>query len=185
MDILAGVRDTGCMLEPGRLRERLARILGAAFAEGLLSEQTLSYRLELLFGSPLVEPHCVIGDLALRAHAPRRMPASVLSTLAAARSGLARVLDRRTPEPRALVLALDWSGARGDLVIGRGTGCDVALMDRTVSRRHARLFFRDGRWIIQDLASKNGIALNGAQVGRSQLRPGDRLAVGLQLIDID
>lgn len=30
------------MREPGRSRERLARILGAAFAEGLLSEQTLS-----------------------------------------------------------------------------------------------------------------------------------------------
>jgi hypothetical protein len=185
MDIRAAVRDTACMLEPGRLRGRLARILGAAFAEGLLSEQTLSHRLELLFGSPLVEPHWVIGDLALRTHAPRRTPASVLSTLAAARSGLARVLDRRPPEPRALVLALDWSGRHDDLVIGRGTGCDVALLDRTVSRRHARLFFRDGGWIVQDLGSKNGIALNGARVGRSQLRPGDRLAVGLQLIEID
>jgi FHA domain len=185
MDIGADVRDTGRMVQPGRLRERLARILSAAFAEGLLSEQTLSHRLELLFASPLVEPHGVIGDLALRTHAPRRTPAFALSILAAARSRLARALDRRPREPRALVLALDWSGTQDDLVIGRGTGCDVALPDRTVSRRHARLFFRDGRWIVQDLASKNGIALNGARVGRSQLRPGDRLAVGLQLIDID
>jgi FHA domain len=185
MDIRAFVRDTGCMLEPGRVRGRLARILGAAFAEGLLSEQTLSHRLELLFGSPLIEPHGVIGDLALRSPRPHPGLESVLSTVAAIRTSVGRVVARRGPEPRALVLALDWSGARDDLVIGRGTGCDVALVDRTVSRRHARLFFRDGRWIVQDLASKNGIALNGARVGRSQLRPGDRLAVGLQLIDID
>jgi hypothetical protein len=173
------------MLEPGRLRERLARILGAAFAEGLLSEQTLSHRLELLFGSPLIEPRGVVGDLALRPHGPHSGYESVLSTVAAIRSALGRLLARGGPEVGVLVLALDWSGTQDDLVIGRGTGCDVALADRTVSRRHARLFFRDGRWIVQDLGSKNGIALNGAPVGRSQLRPGDRLALGLQLIDID
>jgi pilus assembly protein CpaF len=83
------------------------------------------------------------------------------------------------------VLALDWSGAQEDLLIGRGGACDIALSNLTVSRAHARLIFRDGTWIVNDLASKNGITLNGAQVGRCQLRPGDRLALGLQLLEID
>jgi hypothetical protein len=37
MDIGARVRDTGCMREAGRVRERLAKILKAAFAQ-VLSE---------------------------------------------------------------------------------------------------------------------------------------------------
>jgi hypothetical protein len=185
MDIPLGVRDTGRMVEPGSLRERLAKVLNTAFAEGLLSEQTLAHRLELLFGSRLIEPQGVVGDLALRTHAHPLRFGSLASAVAAMRGRLGEIVARGRSEPAAIVLALDWSGAGDDLVIGRGSACDVALRDRTVSRRHARLVFRDGRWIIQDLGSKNGITLNGARIGRCQLRPGDRLALGLQLVDID
>jgi hypothetical protein len=184
MDIAGRVRDTGLMLEPGSSRERLAGTLKAAFAEGLLSEQTLSHRLGLLFGPRLIEPTSVIGDLALRTRRRPAVLASLASAVQAVRRDLEGLLSRQRPEP-ALVLALDWSGAQEDLLIGRGTTCDVALSNRTVSRRHARLTFRAGTWIVSDMGSKNGITLNGAPVGRSQLRPGDRLALGLQLLEID
>ena len=52
------------------------------------------------------------------------------------------------------------------------------LGDLSVSRRHALLRFRDGRWILQDLESTNGTRVNGEPVGRCQLRPGDALQVG-------
>ena len=55
----------------------------------------------------------------------------------------------------------------------------------TVSRRHARLIFRDGGWILQDLNSTNGTRLNGRYVGRCRLRPGDQLALGDQLLRVD
>jgi hypothetical protein len=163
----------------------LAGTLKVAFAEGLLSEQTLSYRLGLLFGPRLIEPRRVIGDLAFRA---RRLPpglGSVASVLRAMRRELAEIVAGRRSEPAALVLALDWSGAQDSLVIGRARTCDVALADQTVSRRHARLLFRDGAWIVNDLASKNGVTVNGTKVGRCQLRPGDRLGLGLQLLEVD
>jgi hypothetical protein len=185
MDIPARLRETGHMLEPGSSRERLAGTLKAAFAEGLLSEQTLSHRLGLLFGPRLIEPRRLVGDLALRTG---RRPAGwtpLVSALQAMRRELEAIVSRRRPELAPLVLALDWSGAQEDLLIGRDPSCDIALSDLTVSRRHARLIFRDGTWIVNDLASKNGIALNGAEVGRCQLRPGDRLALGLQLLEID
>ena len=70
-------------------------------------------------------------------------------------------------------------------MIGRHPDCDVVMADATVSRRHARLIFRDGGWIIQDLASTNGTRLNGEYVGRCRLRPGDQLALGDQLLQID
>jgi hypothetical protein len=185
MDILARVRETSRMLEPGRSRERLVRTLNSAFAEGLLSEQTHSHRLGLLFGPRLIEPRGVVGDLTLRAHHQPHGSALLASAVAAVRGGLARIVGRARSESAPLVLALDWSGAQEDLLIGRGPGCDVALPDETVSRRHARLVFRDGCWIVQDLRSRNGVTVNGVRVGRCQLQPGDQVGLGLQLVDID
>jgi pSer/pThr/pTyr-binding forkhead associated (FHA) protein len=61
----------------------------------------------------------------------------------------------------------------------------VVLADESVSREHARLFFRDGAWIVQDLDSTNGTLVNRERVGRCQLQPGDRLQLGDQSLDID
>jgi pSer/pThr/pTyr-binding forkhead associated (FHA) protein len=69
--------------------------------------------------------------------------------------------------------------------VGRDDACDVVLTDPTVSRRHARIFFRDGSWVVQDLESTNGTMLNGVRVGRSELRPGDELVLGNQRLQID
>jgi hypothetical protein len=185
MDISVRVRETDAVLKPGSSRDRLARTLNAAFAEGLLSEQTLSYRLGMLFGPRLIEPRGVIGDLALRA--PRRgLNSSTLSSASrAVYERLARLVGRGSERPAPLVLGLDWSGAQDELLIGRASSCDIVLVDQTVSRRHALLLFRDGAWIIRDMSSKNGVTVNGAPVGRCRLDPGDRLGLGLQLVEID
>jgi hypothetical protein len=185
MDISDRVRETGAVLKPGSSRDRLARTLNAAFAEGLLSEQTLSLRLGMLFGPRLIEPRVVVGDLALRGPS-RRLRVSGLATAARALyETLERIAGGGRAEPPPLVLALDWSGAQDELLIGRAARCDVVLDDQTVSRRHALLLFRDGGWIVRDMGSKNGVTVNGTKVGRCRLDPGDRLALGLQLVEID
>lgn len=155
------------MLGAGARRHRLARILNAAYAEGLLSERTLTYRLDLLFGSGVIDPVRLVGDLTRRV--PRRVPRRW----------------RRRRDDAGILLALDWSGWQEELVIGRHHSCDVVMTDLTVSRRHARLVFRDGGWIVQDLESTNGTHLNGQRVGRCRLRPGDQLALGDQLLRVD
>jgi len=164
------------------VRERLAGILNLAFAEGLLSEQTHSFRLSLLFGLQLVDPHALVGDLTLRSQ--RRTLRAPAGAAGAVRRYAATIM-RRGSSVTPLLLALDWSGTRDALLIGRDASCDIAVREPTVSRRHARLLFRDGSWIVQDLESTNGTAVNGRPVGRCQLWPGDRLRLGLQLIDID
>ena len=155
------------MLGSGARRHRLARILNAAYAEGLLSEQTLSYRLDVLFASAVIDPVRLVGDLT------RRVPRRVAWRW------------RRRPDDAGILLALDWSGAQEEMIIGRHHSCDVVVTDLTVSRRHARLVFRDGAWIVQDLESTNGTHLNGQRVGRCRLRPGDQLALGDQLLRVD
>jgi hypothetical protein len=181
------VLHTGVMANAGASRERLAGILGTAFADGLLSENTLSHRLGLLFGQRLVDPHGVVGDLSIRERPRRRRGSSRRPAVMAALSAACRLLIAwpDTADGQALVLALDWERGDEDLVIGRAAACQVALTNPTVSRRHARLVFRDGGWMIEDLVSTNGTFVNDASVGRCRLAPGDRLRLGDQLIDLD
>jgi len=169
------------VLSPGSYRHRLARTLNSAYAEGLLSERTLAHRLDILFASALIDPAGLVGDLSGRG--PRRQfgPRAM-----AAVSGFARRAARSAPSPEPrILLALDWSGAREELLIGRHPACDVIIPAVTVSRQHAQLTFRDGAWILQDLDSTNGTRVNGQTVGRCRLRPGDRLMVADQHLQVD
>jgi DNA-binding NtrC family response regulator len=59
--------------------------------------------------------------------------------------------------PSARFLPLE-SGA---LVLGRREGSTGKLDDGRVSRRHARVELRDGRWIVTDLSSQNGTVVDG------------------------
>jgi hypothetical protein len=169
------------MLSPGGSRRRIARRLNAAYGDGLLSEETFSHRIDDLLGSRLVDPLALVGDLNLR-----RASRSWTRISTRVRGRLARLgRNEGFPSPDPVLLALDWNGGQSELLVGRDDGCDVVLRDPTVSRCHARLLFRDGRWIVHDLASTNGTLVNGVQVGRSELRPGDDLLLGDEHLRID
>ncbi len=47
-----------------------------------------------------------------------------------------------------------------------------------VSRKHAKIYFKDGHWRICDLGSTNGITINDCKVTDCILCWGDRLALG-------
>jgi pSer/pThr/pTyr-binding forkhead associated (FHA) protein len=70
-------------------------------------------------------------------------------------------------------------GAHTSVLVGRASACEVVLADRTVSRLHAR-FERDGsEWIVRDLGSRNGTAVNGVGVDRmARVRAGDFVSFG-------
>jgi hypothetical protein len=62
--------------------------------------------------------------------------------------------------------------------LGRDADCDLVLDDERVSRRHARVAFADGAWRITDLASKNGLAVNGMAAAEATLAASCWLSVG-------
>ena len=64
------------------------------------------------------------------------------------------------------------------LTIGRQSANDIALPDRSVSRRHAIVGRVKGQTVVKDLGSRNGIYVNGQKVEKSILSSGDRLKVG-------
>ena len=66
-----------------------------------------------------------------------------------------------------------------DLTLGRAPENFHVLAHDSVSRRHARLRNEaDGRWIIEDLGSKNGIRVDGNRVERAVLAENQWLAIG-------
>jgi FHA domain len=169
------------MLRPGSERRRLARTLKTAYADGLLSPETFAHRIDQLFSAPVIEPPRFIGDLRLRG--PDRRPSRALSMLRAAKRRI--VKGPTADEPESTLLALDWTGAQTELLIGRSSSCDVVLQGAYVSRRHARLFYRDGKWVLHDLTSTNGTLVNGVPVGRTEVRPGDIVLLGDEQLRID
>ncbi len=50
------------------------------------------------------------------------------------------------------------------VTIGRKPTCEVHLNYPTVSGRHAQIFLAEGRWVVLDLASKNGTYVNGERL---------------------
>jgi hypothetical protein len=162
----------------GALRREIARTLNHAYADGLLSEETFTGRIEHLLKRRVIDPMALIGDLSFRRRRTWR------TRITEARMGLQAWRSSRTRNPERL-LALDWSGKQAELLIGRHYSCDVVLTDPSVSRRHARVIFRDGGWILQDLASTNGTTVNGALVGRCALEPGDHLVLGIERLRVD
>ena len=57
-----------------------------------------------------------------------------------------------------------WTLNDSELIIGRGNDSDVVLPERQVSRHHLKVLYRDGRYLLEDLDSKNGTFLNGQQI---------------------
>ena len=66
------------------------------------------------------------------------------------------------------------------LEIGRSEGVGISLPDvLSVSRRHARLEYREGQVMLEDLGSTNGTFVNGHRVHDGvMLKSGDRFQVG-------
>jgi hypothetical protein len=65
-----------------------------------------------------------------------------------------------------------------ELTFGRAPDCALVFADDTVSRHHARLELRDGRWFLVDLDSSNGTLVNGRRVRDSEVRAGDEIRLG-------
>jgi class 3 adenylate cyclase len=95
--------------------------------------------------------------------------------------------------PAALRLRIESNGATGEravtgeTLVGRGTASAVGQAqlalpgDDAISRRHARLFPRGGRFYVEDLDSTNGTLLNGEILVSGTpvaLNPGDVIELG-------
>jgi pilus assembly protein CpaF len=66
-----------------------------------------------------------------------------------------------------------------EINVGRVQGNDLMLPKGNVSKRHARLLYRDGRFIVTDLKSTNGTYVNGRKIAQATIvREGDKIYIG-------
>lgn len=70
------------------------------------------------------------------------------------------------------------------VVIGRDEGADLALSDGSISRAHCKVErLETGRYMLIDLGSTNGTAVNGDRVqGAIPLSPGDKIFLGASVL---
>ena len=67
----------------------------------------------------------------------------------------------------------------GAFFAGRDPAAQVPIREEMASRRHFQIDFREGRFKLRDLGSKNGVLLNGKRFEEgADLSPNDRIQVG-------
>lgn len=66
----------------------------------------------------------------------------------------------------------------GGASIGRHEDNDITLSDDSLSRFHARIEYRHGKFFIQDLGSSNGVFVNEVKTRRRELKDFDRIILG-------
>jgi hypothetical protein len=146
-----------------RTRQRTTAALARAAGDGFLSVDTLSIRLDAVFGARDVDRlDALVSDLPWH----RRPPAAVL-----------RAFWHWLTEPAGPPPLLVVPSQTQMVVIGRSPECDISLEHRAISRHHARLRRTPEGWDILDLDSTNGTWLNGRRITSAVGQPGDELAL--------
>ena len=72
----------------------------------------------------------------------------------------------------------------GDQIgIGRDSSNEIAVNDAEVSRRHSRLSFQGGKYVLEDMGSTNGTFVNGQRLtGPRVLKSGEVVSLGEQIV---
>jgi pilus assembly protein CpaF len=74
---------------------------------------------------------------------------------------------------------------KDEVTIGRIAGNDLALNKGNVSKHHARITLKDGKYIVVDLKSTNGTFVNGKKLSAPMVvRPTDKIYIGDYIINV-
>jgi len=96
------------------------------------------------------------------------------------------------PAPAAHLLRFESTEVPGGVIplgeislLGRAADNTIRIDDPTVSQHHARITFRSGQWILEDLGSRNGTRVNGFAVeGPLVITYGDDLQFGEVMVGL-
>ncbi len=89
-----------------------------------------------------------------------------------------QLIMRSGPTPGAAFIL------EGDqMTIGRDSTNEIVINDAEISRRHSRLTFQGGKYVLEDLGSTNGTFVNGQRLaGPRVLKAGEVVSFGEQIM---
>jgi hypothetical protein len=137
--------------------------------------------------SPMAAPVAPVGTYAgAPTGAPTMPPTGSVPSAGVRRAG------GRQPDGAAQLVVIEPPALQGrtyslgdELTIGRAAQCQVTLDDNFVSQTHARVYPRDGNYVVEDLGSTNGTYLNRTKLsGAMMMQRGDRLQVGNTVLEL-
>lgn len=120
-----------------------------------------------------------IGQNVLHVHLSYGVSTGLLSSKATTPHKIAPVIELK---PHIVIKGLEegvtqpFGEAR--ITIGRRSDNNVVLEADNISRQHAAIERKDGRYFVSDMGSANGTFLNDARTDRSELSDGDRIRIG-------
>lgn len=97
------------------------------------------------------------------------------------------------PKKSFTVLAVTEGPMRGTTVplkesgvlLGRNPECTLVLDDDYASGRHARVYYDDKSWYVEDLGSTNGTHVNGERISApTPLASGTQLRIGTTVLEL-
>jgi hypothetical protein len=138
----------------------------------------------------VLDPGLAGGEARITAlFADRKQPGPGIGAVPAERTLVHPLPAVAQPRASLRVVAPDGAAVEVPLAgqpvtIGRGADADVRLADPLVSRRHARLGVRGGRFVLADLGSTNGTRVNGDSIREAVVGPGDRIELGSTRLEI-
>ncbi|MEN9797538.1 MAG: type secretion system protein [Pseudomonadota bacterium] len=91
-----------------------------------------------------------------------------------------------------LITITDKNGGREEIEVERdqvtvGRTAEIQLQGQNVSKLHARIVLKDGRFVVVDLKSTNGTYVNGKRLDEKPLvlKQGDRVSVGDYVLEME
>jgi pSer/pThr/pTyr-binding forkhead associated (FHA) protein len=64
------------------------------------------------------------------------------------------------------------------IIIGRGEGVDIQIIDNKVSREHAEITFANESYTITDLGAHNGVVVNNVKISQKILEDAEKIVIG-------
>lgn len=75
---------------------------------------------------------------------------------------------------------------KGEITVGRVQGNDIVLPKGNVSKRHSKVVYKEGKFIVVDLKSTNGTYVNGHKIASPQVvKSTDKIFIGDFVIEIE
>jgi pSer/pThr/pTyr-binding forkhead associated (FHA) protein len=147
----------------------------------------------LFFGDPNEDPQNGSIENRLLSWAFNRIPdtrVAVFTNLSIApdpdaSSSFVRLdAEAQPPPPATVSIRMDRREVRRrpfsppEMIIGRDPRVDLFIDNLGVSRRHAKLWWERGQFMLTDLGSSNGTRVNGQRIESAALDEGDEVTIG-------